>query len=187
MGGARFAPHFNTKVKGQIYMKNETLQVGEIVNTHGLRGDVKLVPWTDYPEVFEDFSHVYTDIKSQKTTLEIVSIKYQKSNLIIKFKSIDHIDEAEKLKNHILYVDRDQLGEPDGYYICDLIGCSVHTDEGLLLGEVVDVFQTGSNDVYVVRSDKGKDILLPVIDEVVLSVDIENNKICVHLIEGLID
>ncbi len=169
-------------------MKNKTLQVGQIVNTHGLRGEVKVVPWTDYPEVFEDFDHVYTDIKKQKMTLEISNIKYQKANLIVKFKGIDHIDEAEKLKNQELYVDREQLGEPEeGYYICDLLGCIVKTDEGEVLGELVDVFPTGSNDVYTVRREDGKQILLPVIDEVVLSVDIENDEILVHLMEGLVD
>lgn len=169
-------------------MKNKTLQVGQIVNTHGLRGEVKVVPWTDYPEVFEDFDHVYTDVKKQKMTLEISGIKYQKSNLIVKFKGIDHIDEAEKLKNQELYVDREQLGEPEeGYYICDLLGCVVKTDEGEILGEIVDVFPTGSNDVYTVRREDGKQILLPVIDDVVLSVDIENDEILVHLMEGLVD
>ncbi len=169
-------------------MKNKTLQVGQIVNTHGLRGEVKVVSWTDYPEVFEGFEYVYTDIKGEKSTLEINSIKYQKGNLIVKFKGVDHIDEAEKLKNHTLYIDREQLGEPDeGYYICDLIGCKVKTDEDVFLGEVIDVFKTGSNDVYVVRTEEGKQILLPVIDEVILSVDIENDLICAHLLEGLVD
>ena len=101
---------------------------------------------------------------------------------------VDHIDDAQKLKNHTLYIDREQLGEPDeGYYICDLIGCSVKTDEGEILGEVIDVFKTGSNDVYVVRTEEGKQILLPVIDEVILSVDVEAELICVHLLEGLVD
>lgn len=169
-------------------MKNKTLQVGRISNTHGLRGEVKVVSWTDYPEVFEDFKHVYLDIKKEKKTLEITNIKYQKSNLIIKFKGIDSIDEAEKIKNTILYVDREQIGEPEeGYYICDLIGCMVQSDDGRQLGRVCDVFSTGSNDVYVIKSDEGKEILIPVIDEVVLSVDIEKEKILVHLIEGLVE
>lgn len=169
-------------------MKNMTLQVGQVVNTHGLRGDVKVVAWTNYPEVFEEFSHVYTDEKEEKRTLEITSIKYQKGNLIVKFKGIDNIDEAQRLKNSILYVDREQLGEPEaGYYICDLIGCVVYTDSGQMLGKVEDVFKTGSNSVYAVRGDDGKQILLPEIDDVILSVDIENDKIIVHLLEGLVD
>lgn len=169
-------------------MKQKTLQVGQVVNTHGLRGEVKVVPWTDAPDVFEEFDHVYADIKKEKTTLKIQGIKYQKANLIVKFEGIDHIEEAEKLKNLTLYVDREQLGEPEeGYYICDLLGCTVETDEGAVLGKVVDVFPTGSNDVYVVRPAEGKDILLPVIDDVILSVDIEQEKIVVHLLEGLVD
>lgn len=169
-------------------MKQKTLQVGQIVNTHGLRGEVKVVAWTDTPDVFEDLETVYTDIKNEKKAFTIRGVKYQKGNLIVKFGGVDHIDEAEMLKNHVLYVDREQLGEPEeGYYICDLLGCTVETDEGAVLGTVVDVFPTGSNDVYVVRPEKGKDILLPVIDDVILSVDIEAEKIVVHLLEGLVD
>lgn len=168
-------------------MRNETLQVGEIVNTHGLRGEVKVVAWTDSPEVFEELEYVYADVRKQKMTLEISHIKYQKANLIVKFKGIDTIDDAEKLKGNVVYVDRDRLGEPDGYYICDLLGCAVKTDDGELLGELVDVFKTGSNDVYTVKRADGKQVLLPVIDEVILSVDIENNEILVHLLEGLVD
>lgn len=169
-------------------MKQKTLQVGQIVNTHGLRGDVKVVAWTDTPDVFEKFETVYTDIKGEKKILCIGAIKYQKNNLIVKFEGVNHIDEAERLKNCILYVSREQLGEPEeGYYICDLLGCRVETDTGDILGVVADVFATGSNDVYVVRPKEGKDILLPVIDDVVLSVDIDSEKIVVHLLEGLVD
>lgn len=188
-------------------MKNMTLQVGQIVNTHGLRGEVKIVTWTNSPDVFETLSHVYTDVKSEKKTdtgrnvkeekktfekekktLVVTSIKYQKGNLIVKFKGIDTIDEAQKYKNKVLYVNREQLGEPEeGYYICDLIGCNVFTDGGQDLGKVCDVFKTGSNSVYAVRTPEGKQILLPEIDEVVLSVDIENDKIIVHIIDGLLD
>ncbi len=186
-GGAHFAPHFVMRERN-AEMKQQTLQVGQIVNTHGLRGEVKVVPWTDTPDVFEDLETVYIDIKKEKKAFALQHIKYQKGNLIVKFAGIDHIDEAETLKNHTLYVDREQLGEPEeGYYICDLLGCSVETDEGKHLGKVVEVFPTGSNDVYVVRPEKGKDILLPVIDEVVLCVDIEEGKIMVHLLEGLVE
>ena len=111
--------------------ETKTLQVGQIVNTHGLRGEVKVVAWTDTPDVFEDLETVYTDIKKERKAFTIRGVKYQKGNLIVKFRGVDHIDEAETLKNHILYVDREQLGEPEeGYYICDLLGCIVETDEG---------------------------------------------------------
>ncbi len=168
-------------------MRNTTLQVGEIVNTHGLRGEVKIVPWLDAPEEFELFETVYADIAGKRETLTVTSVKYQKANIIVKFREVPDIDAAEKLKRTVLYVDRDQLGEPEeGYYICDLLGITVVTDTGETLGRIVDVFSTGSNDVYTVKGDDGKEVLLPVIDDVVLSVDIDAEVCKVHLLEGLI-
>lgn len=168
-------------------MRNTTLQVGEIVNTHGLRGEVKIVPWLDVPEDFEVLKTVYADIGGQKQVFTVASVKYQKANIIVKFREVPDIDAAEKLKRTVLYVDREQLGEPEeGYYICDLLGITVVTDTGETLGKIVDVFSTGSNDVYTVKGADGKEVLLPVIDDVVLSVDIDEEICKVHLLEGLI-
>ena len=168
-------------------MRNTTLQVGEIVNTHGLRGEAKIVPWLDMPEDFECLKTVYADIAGKKETFTVASVKYQKANIIVKFREVPDIDAAEKLKRTVLYVDREQLGEPEeGYYICDLLGINVITDDGIELGKIVDVFSTGSNDVYTVRGADGKEVLLPVIDDVVLSVDIDAEVCKVHLLEGLI-
>jgi len=169
-------------------MRNSTLEVGQIVNTHGLNGEVKVVIWMDSIEDFETLEYIYTNKKDEKLKLQFSNVKYQKSNLIVKFDGIDGIDDAEKFKGSILYVDREQLGEPEvGYYICDLIGVRVITDEGVELGRITDVFNTGSNDIYVVKPESGKDILLPVIPDVVLRVDIDTEIATVHLIEGLID
>lgn len=169
-------------------MRNTVLEVGQIVNTHALSGEVKVVTWTDSPEDFEMLKYVYAGKKTDENKLFIDNIKYQNTNLIVKFKGISHIDCAQKLKGTILYVEREQLGEPQaGYYICDLIGINVITDDGLTIGKIVEVFPTGSNDVYVVRPQSGKDILIPVIPEVVLSVDIDTEIAKVHLIEGLVD
>ncbi len=168
-------------------MRNTTLQVGEIVNTHGLRGEVKIVPWLDAPEDFERLKTVYATIAGKKETFTVASVKYQKANIIVKFREVPDINAAETLKRTVLYVDRDQLGEPEeGYYICDLLGITVVTDEGETLGKISDVFSTGSNDVYTVKRADGSEVLLPVIDEVVLSVDIDAEVCKVHLLEGLI-
>lgn len=138
-------------------MKQKTLQVGQIVNTHGLRGEVKVVAWTDTPDVFEELETVYTDIENERKAFTIRGVKYQKGNLIVKFGGVDHIDEAETLKNHILYVDREQLGEPEeGYYICDLLGCIVETDEGAVLGTVADVFPTGATTYTLYARRRGR-------------------------------
>ena len=165
----------------------DLLEVGKIVNTHGLRGEVKVVPWTDYPEVFEDIEYVYVIRKNERQKLNIKGIKYQKNNLILKLDTINDIDEAQQYKNQVLYAERDMLGElPDGvYYIADLIGLEVVTDTGESVGVIADVFNTGSNDIYDVKREGKKNLLLPVIDEVVLDIDIDAKKVTVHMMEGL--
>lgn len=167
----------------------DLLEVGKIVNTHGLRGEVKVVPWTDYPEVFEDIETVYVKKKSDYERLDIGGIKYQKNNLIIRFAQLKDINEAEKYKNKVLYAEREALGElPEGvYYIADLIGLDVVKEDGEKVGVIADVFNTGSNDIYEVKRDGQKNLLLPVIDDVVLNIDIENKKVTVRMMEGLED
>ena len=166
------------------------LEVGKIVNTHGLKGEVKIVTWTDYPEVFENIKYVYTKQKNKDSIkLTIKNIKYQNNNIVVKFDGIDSIEEAQNFKNTVLTADREMLGElPEGvYYIADLIGCEVYDGEKGFLGKISDVFNTGANDIYAVSAQGKKDILVPVIDGVVLSVDIPGKKICVNLPEGLDD
>ena len=165
------------------------LEVGKIVNTHGLRGEVKVVPWTDYPDDFEDIEYVYAEKRGVRERLDIKNIKYQKNNLIVKFAQINDINEAETYKNLVLTADRDALGElPEGvYYIADLIGLEVVKETGEKVGEISDVINTGANDIYIVKREGKRDMLIPVIDEVVKKVDLENRKVTVELMEGLED
>lgn len=165
----------------------DLLEVGKIVNTHGLRGEVKIVPWTDCPEVFEELEYVTARLRGGDKKLFISGIKYQKNNIIVKFSGIDRIEDAEPMKNSVLLAERDMLGElPEGtYYIADLIGMEVCDEEGHIIGTVADVFSTGANDVYDVKRDGMKNLLLPVIDEVVKNVDTDKRKITVHIMEGL--
>ena len=167
----------------------DLLEVGKIVNTHGLHGEVKVVPWTDYPEVFDDIETVYIKKKSEYERLDIAGIKYQKNNLIIRFAQLKDINEAEKYKNKVLYAERESLGElPEGvYYIADLIGLDVVKEDGEKVGVIADVFNTGSNDIYEVKREGQKNLLLPVIDDVVLNIDIENKRVTVRMMEGLED
>ena len=164
----------------------ELLEVGKIVNTHGLRGEVKVVPWTDYAEVFEDIETLYLPDGRELT---ITNVKYQKANIILKFSEINHIEEAEKLKNLIVGAERSELGElPEGvHYIADIIGLEVKDEEGKHIGVISDVFATGANDVYEVKREGEKPLLLPVIDSVVKAIDIEGGAVTVHILEGLLD
>lgn len=171
------------------FMENNLLEVGKIVNTHGLRGDVKVVPWMDYPEEFEELSTVWLKTRRELKKLTLSSVKYQKNNLIVKFKEISDINEAEQYKNCVLLADREELGElPEGvHYIVDLIGLTVVDESGAEIGKIADVFNTGANDIYDVKREGKKNLLLPVIDDVVKNIDIEGGKVTVHIMEGLDD
>lgn len=170
-------------------MENNLIEVGKIVNTHGLRGDVKVIAWMDYPEDFEQLTTVYIKTRTELKKLTVKNVKYQKNNLIVGFNELKDINEAEPFKNSVLYADRDELGElPDGvHYIVDLIGLDVVNEEGEKIGVLADVFNTGANDIYDVKREGKKNLLLPVIDDVVKSIDTENGVITVHVMEGLDD
>ncbi len=166
---------------------NKYLELGQIVNVKGLKGEVKVNSFTDDNTKFERIPKVFIKQKSNLTEYEIEKVSYNKNQVIIKFKNIDTIEEAEKLRNSYIVVDREIFGKlPEGvYYIADLIGLDVYTEANEYLGKVDDIFSTGSNDVYVVKDELGKQKLLPGIDEVIKKIDLESNKIIVNLIEGL--
>lgn len=161
------------------------IEVGKIVNTHGLKGEVKIVPWLDFPEMFEIVDTAYTK-SGEKLTVD--NIRYQKANVIVKFAEIDNIDKAERLKNSVIYADREIFDDlPEGtYLIADIIGLTV-TDGEVNYGKVTDVIQTGSNDVYVVEKEGSKQLLIPAIKDVILDTDVEKGIITVKLIDGLLD
>lgn len=166
---------------------NKYLELGQIVNVKGLKGEMKVNPFTDDPKKFEKIKSIVVKSKNQNTEYEIEHVGYHKNQIILKLKGIDTIDDAEKLRNSYILVDRDALGKlPEGvYYLADLIGLDVFTEEGRALGKVDDIFQTGSNDVYVVKDDSGKELYLPGIPDCIKKIDLDNNKIIVNLIKGL--
>lgn len=161
------------------------IEIGQIVNTHGLRGDLKVMPWCDDPEIFHELEYVLIDGEE----FEIEKSSLHKNAVLLKLEGIDSINDAEKYRNKVLFVPRSELGElPEGtYYICDLLGCEVETDKGRNLGKICDIIKTGSNDVYVVENESKKQTLIPVIDDVINSVDIEEKKIVITPLKGLID
>ncbi len=164
------------------------LEIGQIVNTFGIKGMVKVKPFTDDIRRFDELKTVYVEKNSTKTEYEIEEVKYHKDMVLIKFKGIDKVEQAEMLRNSYLTVSRDSVEklEEGRYYIVDLLGLEVYTDEQILLGTLEEIFNTGSNDIYVVKDKQGKQILLPAIQDVIKQIDIENKKIIVHLLPGLI-
>lgn len=166
----------------------QELEIGQIVNTFGIKGMVKVVPFTDDIRRFDNLKQVYIESKNSKKEYQIEEAKYHKNMVLIKFKGIDKLEDAENLKNYYLKIDRkDAIPlKENSYYIVDLLGLEVYTDENIFLGKLDDIFNTGSNDIYVVKDEKGKQILLPAISDVIKKVDIENKKIIVHLLNGLV-
>ena len=166
----------------------EYLEIGQIVNTSGLKGLVKINPFTDDITRFEELKTIYVIDGKQRKEFEIEDVKYQKKQVLLKLKGIDTIEEAEKYRECYIQINRkDAVKLPeDTYFIADLIGLEVYTTENTLLGKIEDVFPTGSNDVYVVKDKLGKQILLPAIGDVVKQVDLVNRKVIVELIEGLL-
>ena len=165
----------------------DMLQVGVITQTHGIRGEVKVFPTTDDAARFKKLKKVTLDNGKERRELEIASVKFFKNLVILKFKGIDNINDVEKYKKAPLYVTREDavpLGENE-YFIADLIGLKVISDEGEELGTVTDVLQTGANDVYVISKQGEADLLVPAIHDCVKEVAVEEGKIVLHLLPGL--
>lgn len=167
----------------------DLLQVGVITSTHGIKGEVKVFPTTDDPARFKKLKQVILDDGKQQLPMEISSVKFFKNQVIVKFKGIDDINEVEKYRKAALMVTRENAVplEANEYFIADLIGLNVTSDEGEELGQITDVLQTGANDVYVISKANEADLLLPAIKDCVLEVNIEENKMLVHLLPGLRD
>lgn len=163
------------------------LEVGQIVNTFGIKGEVKVKPFTDEIERFEELKTVYLCEKDEMKKIEIEQVKYHKDMVLLKLKGIDTVNDAEKQRGKFLKIDRkDAKKLPEGvYFIVDLLGLPVYTEEGRLLGKVEDIFNSGASDIYVVKNEEGKQILLPGIPEVLKKVDLAEEKIIVHLLKGL--
>ena len=164
------------------------LEIGQIVNTFGIKGMVKIKPFTDDINRFDRLKKIYISNKNEKKEYQIQEVKYHKNMVLMKLEGVDTPEQADLLRQSYLLVDRadEEPLEEGVYYIVDLLGLEVYTDDNKLLGKVDDIFNTGSNDIYVVKDEMGKQILLPGIPEVLKNVDLEKGRITVHLIPGLI-
>lgn len=163
------------------------LRVGVISSTHGIKGEVKVFPTTDDVNRFKELKKVFLDTGKELLTMEIEGVKFFKQMAILKFKGIDDINEVEKYRGKDLLVDRENAVklEEGEYFIFDLINSEVITDEGEKLGHLAEIISTGANDVYVVKTEDQKELLIPSIKECILDVDVQQKKITVHLLNGL--
>ena len=169
-------------------MKQEYFEIGQIVNTFGIKGFVKVNPFTDDMQRFEELQSVFVIKNKEAIEMHIEEVKFHKNVVLIKFKGIEDINMAEKYKGCYIRINRKDARKlpKDTYFIADLIGIKVYDDNGNLLGKVDDIYNNKSHDIYVVKNDLGKQILLPSTKEVIKQIDIDNDKIVVHLIEGLV-
>lgn len=166
--------------------------VGKIVNTHGIKGELKILPQTDFPDIrFAKGAKLHLSLSDHPDMipLTIVSSRLHKNVYIIQFSGFSNINEVEKYKNGILKVsetERIEL-EKDEYYYHEIIGCEVISDEGEELGLITEILAPGANDVWVITPPKGqgKPILIPIIDDVLLDVDVHNKIVKIHLLEGI--
>lgn len=164
------------------------LQVGVISSTHGVRGEVKVFPTTDDVRRFKKLKEVILDTGREQLHLEVESVKFFKQFAILKFKGIDNINDIEKYKGKSLLVDRKHAVklQKDEYFIADMIGLAVLTEDGEKFGELKDVLETGANDVYIIDSLQYGEVLVPAIKQCILDVNIEEGYMRIHLLEGLV-
>ena len=167
----------------------DLLKVGVITTTHGVRGEVKVFPTTDDPERFLELEYVLLDTGKEHRRLDISHVKFFKNLVILKFDGVDNINDIEKYKGCDLWIPREE-GQPLGeneYYVADLLGMDVVLEDGAHFGVLRNVMETGANDVYVVRMESGREVLLPAIKSCILKVDLEKGEMLVHVLEGLLD
>lgn len=159
----------------------EFFNVGQIINTHGVKGEVKIYPLTDDIRRFRKLKEVYIDDEVK----EIKWCKIQPDKVILKLDGIDSMEEAFKLKNKYISIPREEAAKlkENQYFIADIKGCDVFDENENYLGKVYDVISTKNNDVYWVKRKDMEDLLIPALKDIVLSVDVNNNKITIKAVD----
>ena len=167
----------------------EYLEIGKVINTHGVKGEVKVLPLTDDPERYSLLKSVFIDNNGKLEEHKIESVRYNKGFVLLKLKGLNSIEDAEKFRNKVLSINReDAIKLPEGsYFICDLIGIVITDISGTELGTLEDVIKTGSNDVYIVKSKEKKEILIPALKTIIKCINIEQKTMLVDLPEEILD
>lgn len=161
------------------------IQIGKISNVHGIKGELRVIPLTDDMRRYDDLNEVYIGINRE--LFEIERVNYSKNQVILKLKNINSISEAEEYLNNFLWIDiEDSNKSEDSYFLFEIIGLDVFDLKGRNIGKVKDVIQTGRNDLYLVKNQE-KESLIPAVKEFIKEIDLENKKIIIDPIEGLID
>lgn len=164
------------------------IKVGTITNTHGVKGEVRVYPLTDDINRFDSLETVYLGDNKQKVKIE--KVRYHKGLVILKFKEFGNINQVLKFKGEYIYIDKEDRVElpEDHFFIFEIVDCIVYDTKGEKIGIVTDVLQYSSNDVYVVKDhERNKEYLIPAVKEFIVDIDINNKKIIIDPIEGMIE
>ena len=168
-------------------MKKRYLEVGKIVGTHGVKGMTRVQVWADSPDFLKQFKYLYTN-ENGGEKLTVLKVQPHGNISLVAFKGVETIEHAESFRNTVLYIDRKDVKLPEGrYFITDLIGVKVYDDDnGDFLGEICDVSQTGANDVWHIKNE-GREYLIPAISDVLVSVDVDDDKAIIRPLKGIFD
>lgn len=166
----------------------DLLKVGVITSTHGIRGEVKVYPTTDDLQRFTYLKDCILDTGKQKLPMEVEGCKFFKNQAILKFKGYDTINDIEKYRQATLWVTRENAVplEEGEFYLADIINAKVYEENENYLGILTDVMETGANDVYVVQLESGKELLLPAIPQCIIEVNVEEARLVVRLMKGML-
>lgn len=170
-------------------MTKEFLELGQIVGTHGVRGEMRLNPWCDSAEFAKKFKTVFFSAK-EENPVKMLSCRPHGNVALIRLDGVETVEQAQTLRNRILYIRRADAHLPKGsWFIEELIGCDVFDsdDRSVRYGKLTDVFQTGANDVWTVTDDDGREYMLPAIKSVVIEADVENNAVFIKPLKGIFD
>ena len=170
-------------------MIKEFLEIGQIVSTHGIKGEVRLNPWCDSPEFVKKFKTLYRDEKGNNS-FNIVSCRPHGNVAVLKIEDVDTVEDAQKLRNTILYMKRSDVNLPEGkWFVSELIGCSVldYDDNNICYGKIKDIESYTANDVWYIETPDGKEVLIPAIKDVVIKCDVANDVAYIRPLRGLFD
>ena len=170
-------------------MIKEYLEIGQIVSTHGIKGEVRLNPWCDTPEFVKKFKNLYFDDKGDKA-VKVVSCRPHGNVAVLKLEGVDTVESAQKLRNTVLYMKRSEVKLPEGkWFVSELIGCQVldADDASICYGELLDVEAYPANDIWYVKTPDGNEVLVPAIKDVVIKCDVAENKVYIRPLRGLFD
>lgn len=163
------------------------LEIGQVVGTHGIRGELRVNPWCDSPQFFKNFKTLYFDKNGEKA-VKVVSSRPHGNIVLLKFDEVETVESATKLRNKVLYIKREDAKLPDDrYFVQELIGCEVvDVDDNTVYGKISDVSETGANDVWHIKNDENE-YLIPAIPDVVIDTDVKNNIVKIRPMKGIFD